>query len=90
MNEKFVKLKIIGYSVYYNFWSHDSHRDQAIKYLNFEPNVDVHFYLIPLPHVRMFPLLLNPPPPLLRTSFMDDPLLFYDIIFIQDISHFIR
>ena len=29
----------------HTFWSHDSHRDWALKYLNFEPNVDVHFCL---------------------------------------------
>ena len=34
----------------YAFQSHDSYRDRAIKYLNFEPNVDAHFFLTPLPH----------------------------------------
>ena len=36
----------------YTFWSYGSHRDRAIKYLNFEPIVpaDVHFFLTPLPH----------------------------------------
>ena len=29
----------------YTFWIHDTHCDRAIKYLNFEPNVDVHFSL---------------------------------------------
>ena len=33
----------------YTFWNHDSHRDRAIKYLNFEPNVDVYFCVTPLP-----------------------------------------
>ena len=33
----------------YTFWSHDSHRNRAIKYLNFESNVDVHFCLTPSP-----------------------------------------
>ena len=48
----------------HTFWSHDPHRDRAIKYLNFEPNLDVHFCLNPLPHVRMCPLLLEPSPTL--------------------------
>ena len=61
MNEKFLKLKILNYSIYLYFWSHDSHRDRPFKYLNFEPNADVHFWLT---------LLLDPQ--LLRTSFMDD------------------
>ena len=39
--------------------THDSHRDRATKYLNFESNVDVHFCLTPFPHVRFF---LTPPP----------------------------
>ena len=26
----------------YTVWSYDSHRDRAIKYLNFETNVNVH------------------------------------------------
>ena len=43
----------------YTFWSDDSHRDRDIKYLNFEPNVDVHFCLTPLPHFGMCPLLLD-------------------------------
>ena len=29
----------------YTYWSHDSHRDRTIKYLNFESNVEVYFYL---------------------------------------------
>ena len=48
----------------YTFWSYDSHRDQAIKYLNFETNVNVHSCLTAAlpPHVRMCPLLLEPLP----------------------------
>ena len=68
MNEKFLKLKILNYSIYLYFWSHDSQRDRPFKYLNFEPNADVHFWL--MPHDRMCQLLLDPL--LLRTSFMDD------------------
>ena len=45
----------------YAFLSRDSYCVREIKYLKFEPNVDVHFCLIPLP-------------PFLRTSFMDVPL----------------
>ena len=44
-----VKLKIIKTVFIYTFRSHDFHRDRAIKYLNFEPNVDVVFCLIPSP-----------------------------------------
>ena len=47
MNEKFLKLKILNYSIYLYFWSHDSHHDWPFKYLNFEPNVGVHFWLTP-------------------------------------------
>ena len=57
----------------YTFWNHDTLRNRKIRYLNFEPNVDVHFCLTPLPNVCMCPLLLDPTPPLLQTSFMDDP-----------------
>ena len=32
----------------YTFWSYDSHRDRAIKYLNFETNVNVHSSLTPV------------------------------------------
>ena len=32
----------------YTFWSHYSSRDREIKFLNFEPNVDVHVCLTPL------------------------------------------
>ena len=40
------------------------------------PNVDVHPCLTPPPlYVRTCPFSLDPPPPSLRTSFMDDPLL---------------
>ena len=64
MNEKFAKLKIINYNIYLYFWSYDSHRDRAIKYLNFETNVNVHFCLTPVlpPHVCMCSLLLKPLP----------------------------
>ena len=46
MNEQFVKLKIINYSVYLYF----THCDRAInfKYLSFEPNVDAHFCFTPV------------------------------------------
>ena len=32
----------------YTFWSYDSHCDRAIKYLNFETNVDVYSCLTPV------------------------------------------
>ena len=79
MNEKFANLKIINYSIYLYFLELWSHRDRAIKYLNFETNVNVHSCLIPIqspPHVRMCPLLLEPLLPILRTSFMDYKILF--------------
>ena len=82
MNDKFVKLKIINYTysvyLYYNcytFRSHDSQYDTdgAIKYLNCVTKCGRPLLLDPPSlHVRMCPLLLASP--LLRTSFMDDPL----------------
>ena len=49
--------------------------EQLNTYLNFEPNVDVHFWLTaPPPTSACVRFCLTPSPPQLRTSFMDDPL----------------
>ena len=52
--------------MYILFWSYDSHRDRAIKYLNFETNVNVHSCLTAvhplMSALRMCLLLIEPLP----------------------------
>ena len=73
MNEKFVKLKSSITVNIYTFWSYDSHRFRAIKYLSFEPNLDVHFCLTLLPQCPHVSASAWPPYPTIADVFYGWP-----------------
>ena len=56
----------------YTFWSHDSHRDLAIKYFVLNQMWRPLLLNPPPPTSACAHFFLNPLPPLLRKSFMED------------------